>query len=46
MYETWCIIGSRNIFLDPGRVPKRYDVVVVVVVGVVVTVFKKCLRLS
>jgi len=34
-------------FLDPGRVPKRYDVVVVVVVvgdGVVVTVFEKCLR--
>ena len=35
--------------LDPGRVPKRYDVVVVVVVvavfGVVVTVFEKCLRL-
>ena len=42
-------------YLDPGRVPKRYDVVVVVVVvvgvvvvvvGVVVTVFEKCLRLS
>ena len=29
--------------LDPGRVPKRYDVVVVV--GVVVTVFEKCLML-
>ena len=40
--------------LDPGRVPKRYDVVVDVVVvvvvvvddWVVVTVFEKCLRLS
>ena len=37
--------------MDPGRVTKRYDVVVVVVVvvvvgvGVVVTVFEKCLRL-
>ena len=30
-------------FLDPGRVPKRYDVVVWV--GVLVTVFEKCLRL-
>ena len=29
--------------LDPGRVPKLYDVVVV---GVVVTVFEKCLRPS
>ena len=35
------------VILDPGRVPKRYDIVVVVVddVGVVVTVFEKCLRL-
>ena len=32
-------------FLDPGSVPKRYDVVGVVV-GIVVTVFEKCLRLS
>jgi len=36
--------------LDPGRVRKRYDVVVVVVVvvgvGVVVTVFENCPRLS
>ena len=30
--------------LDPGRVPKHYDIVVVD--GVVVTVFEKCLRLS
>ena len=35
----------RMMLLDPGRVPKRYDVVVVVD-GVVVTVFEKCLRLS
>jgi len=27
-------------FLDPGRVPERYDVVIVAV-GVVVTVFEK-----
>ena len=34
-------------FLDPGRVPKRYGVVVDAVVGVgVVTVFEKCLKLS
>jgi len=35
------------VFLDPGRVPKRYEVVVGVEVGVwvVVTVFEKCLRL-
>ena len=32
------------LFLDPGRVPKCYDVVVVAV-GVAITVFKKCLRL-
>jgi len=31
-------------FLDPGRVPKNYEIVVGV--GVVVTVFEKCLRLS
>ena len=33
---------SHQSFLDPQRVPKRYEVVVV---GVVVTVFEKCLRL-
>jgi len=34
--------------LDPGRVPKRYGIVVdvaVVGVGVVVTIFEKCPRL-
>jgi len=36
---------AMSVFLVPGRVPKRYNVVVVVVidVGVVVTVFEKCL---
>ena len=37
---------TKTAFLDPGRVPKCYDVVVVVVVvidvRVVVTVFEKC----
>jgi len=34
-------------FLDPGRVPKHYEIVVdvAVVVGVVVTLFEKCPRL-
>ena len=33
-------------FLDPGRIPKRYDVVFVgIEVGAAVTVFEKCLML-
>ena len=38
-----------KVLLDPGRVPKRYTRVVVVVdddVWVVVIVFEKCLRFS
>jgi len=35
-----CLFLSLFLFLDPGRVPKRYDVVVVDV-GIVVTVFEK-----
>ena len=35
-------LSSGTDFLDPGKVPKRYDVVGV---GIVVTVFEKCLRL-
>ena len=46
--KIWRSIAKTAIS-NPGRVPKRYDVVVVVVVvvnvGVVVTVFEKCLRL-
>ena len=38
--------GIAPSFLDPGSVPKRYDVDVDVDDGVVVTVFEKCLRLS
>ena len=41
---TECMGPYCEHFLDPGRGPKRYDVVVGD--AVVVTVFDKCLRLS